>query len=95
MTHEQEEARDPSRALPLAERACSLEEAAGGPNLWQFLDTLVLAQHMTGDTAAAIENQRRAIELAPEDQREELKATLAKYEAALAAKTGAINDDQR
>jgi hypothetical protein len=60
-----------------------------------YLDTLALAQHMTSDTAATIENQRRAIELAPEDEREELNATLAKYEAALAAKTGAINDDQR
>jgi tetratricopeptide (TPR) repeat protein len=95
LTHGYEELRDPVAALGYAERARALEEAAGGSNLWMYLDTLARAKHMTGDTAAAIETQKRAIELVPEDEREELNATLAKYEAALAAKTGAINDDQR
>jgi hypothetical protein len=27
-----------------------VEESADGGNLWQYLDTLALAQHMNGDT---------------------------------------------
>ncbi len=46
-----------------------------------ILDTLALAQHLTGDTATAIETQRRVVELLPAD--ESLAETLARYEAAL------------
>ena len=53
-----EEVHDPVRALDLARRACSLEEAKGGGKLWTYLDTLALAQHLTGDTAAAIATQK-------------------------------------
>jgi hypothetical protein len=52
-----------------------------------YLDTLALAQHMTGDTAAAIETQERAISLMPEDADPEMATRLANYEAELAGKT--------
>ncbi|MCB9846086.1 MAG: tetratricopeptide repeat protein [Phycisphaeraceae bacterium] len=86
LTHEIEELRDPARALGYAERACALEEAANGASLWQYLDTLALAQHATGDTAAAIDTQRRAISLmSTPDADPEMHDRLAEYEAALAA----------
>jgi len=87
LTYEIEELRDPELALAYAGRACKAEEAAGGAKLWMCLDTLALAQHMTGDTAAAVENERRAISLlpsdAPEDARRALTANLQTFEAAL------------
>jgi hypothetical protein len=87
LTFEYEELRDSRRALPLAERACLLEEANNGDRLWMYLDTLALAQHMTGDTAAAIETQKRAISLMPENADPEMATRLANYEAELAGKT--------
>jgi tetratricopeptide (TPR) repeat protein len=53
-------------ALGLAERACALAEKGPGPN-FDFLDTLALAQHLTGDTEKAIETQKRALVLMPEE----------------------------
>ena len=53
-----------------------------------YLDTLSLAYHLTGDTAKAIENQKKAISLLPEGAsalRPSLEANLAKFEAALEA----------
>jgi Flp pilus assembly protein TadD len=50
-----------------------------------YLDSLALAQHMTGDTAAAVATQQRAIELAPDNDK--LKATLSTYESALEQQT--------
>jgi tetratricopeptide (TPR) repeat protein/tRNA A-37 threonylcarbamoyl transferase component Bud32 len=85
LTHEFEELWDPARALLLAERACRMEKEAGGAELWGYLDTLAMAQHLTGDTAAAVNTQRRAIELMPEDADPEMAERLAMYEAALAA----------
>ena len=63
---------------------------------WNYLDTLALAQHMTGDTAKAIETQRRALGLIPPEyyqQRKEMEDRLAEYEAAPAtqpASSGAV-----
>jgi tRNA A-37 threonylcarbamoyl transferase component Bud32/tetratricopeptide (TPR) repeat protein len=94
-----EELRDPARAIGLAERACAAAEAADGVDLWFCLDTLALAQHQTGDNTAAVTTQRRAISLMPEGSENKklgielapdnagLKATLEKYEAALAGET--------
>ncbi len=83
LKHGIEELRDPERALAYAERACAMEEAAGGA-IWQYLDTLALAQHLTGDTAAAVETQQRAISLMPSpDADPEMAERLAEYEAAL------------
>jgi tetratricopeptide (TPR) repeat protein len=86
LTHDFEELRDPALALRLAGRACHMEEESSGANLWGHLDTLALAQHRTGDTAAALDTQRRALELMPEGADPEMAERLATYEAALAAK---------
>ncbi len=50
-----------------------------------ILDTLALAQHLTGDTPAAIESEKKALSLLPADApgRDDYEATLAKFEAAL------------
>ncbi|MEK7730937.1 MAG: tetratricopeptide repeat protein, partial [Planctomycetota bacterium] len=87
LTIEARELRDPAGALPLAERACALAEERGTYGRWNYLDTLALAQHRTGDTAKAIETQRRALGLIPPEyhqQRKEFEQRLAEYEAALA-----------
>lgn len=87
LTPEYEQLGDPDKALVYARRACILEEGSGGNALWKYLDTLALAQHRTGDTAKAIETQRRAIWLIPESEgvatQEEFAANLRTYEAAL------------
>ena len=81
LTNEHAELRDPARALPLAQRAV---DKVGG-NDPAILVTLALAQHLTGDTAAAIETQKTALSLLPADARfrGDYEAALAKYEAAL------------
>ena len=59
------------------------------------LDTLSLAYHLTGDTAKAIENQKRAITLVPpaeSELRRGMEAALADYEAALAASGKPVQD---
>jgi tetratricopeptide (TPR) repeat protein len=89
LTHELEELRDPERALGYAERACAAQEEAGSAGSWRLLDTLALAQHRTGDTAAAVRTQRRALELMPEGEDPEAAVRLAEYEAALEATAGA------
>ena len=51
-----------------------------------FLDTLSLAYHLTGDTAKAIENQKKAIALLPPGEsslRTSLEGTLADFESGL------------
>jgi len=84
LTAEPETLRDPARALQFARRACARAEAEGNGALMYYLDTLALAQHMTGDDAAAVESQRRCIALFGESADPEMKASLAEYEAALA-----------
>ena len=84
LTNDIEELRDPARALGFARRACTLEEAAGGKELWSYLDTLALAQHRSGDTGAAVQTQRRAISLIPKENGDpDMPKRLAEYEAAL------------
>ncbi|MCA8982095.1 MAG: tetratricopeptide repeat protein [Planctomycetes bacterium] len=78
-----ERLRDPERALEFASRACALEEAREGLQLWMFLDTLASAQHATGDTTAAVATQKRALELMPEGADEGVQERLEEYEAAL------------
>ncbi|MHC5003328.1 MAG: hypothetical protein ACYTJ0_09405, partial [Planctomycetota bacterium] len=54
------------------------------PLLPDYLDTLALAQHRTGATAAAVETLRRSIALGPEgEDRSDRAERLAEYEAAL------------
>jgi tetratricopeptide (TPR) repeat protein len=71
------EHRDPARAVEHARRACELTQ-------WQiagFLDTLAVAHAAAGQFAEAIEYQRRAIELAGEDEKAEYRSRLELYEA--------------
>ena len=84
LKQEIEQIYDPARALAYAPRACAKEEAIGGVTLWRFLGTLALAQHRTGDTAAAVATQKRAIALMPDPSADPRMAErLAEYEAAL------------
>ncbi len=53
--------RDPKAALPLAERSVKMD---GGENP-DYLDTLAMAYHMTGDNKRAIETQQKAIAAFP------------------------------
>ncbi len=50
-----------------------------------ILDTLALAQHLTGDNLAAVETEKKALSLLPPDApgRSDYEAALAKFEAAL------------
>jgi tetratricopeptide (TPR) repeat protein len=71
------ELRDPARAIEFARRACELTQ-------WQiagFLDTLAVAHAAAGQFAEAIEQQRRALDLASEEEKAEYQARLALYEA--------------
>ncbi len=74
--------RDPGAALPLAIEA---NELTGHKNP-NFLDTLSLVYHLTGDTAKAVENQKKAIALLPPSEsslRTSLETALADFESAL------------
>ena len=85
LTNEHAELHDPARALRFAERACAKGEAIARGALWMYLDTLALTQHLTGDTPAAIETEKKALSLVPPEtpMRGELEAALAKFGAAL------------
>ena len=56
-----------------------------GGNDPAVLDTLALAQHLTGDTAAAIKTEKKALSLLPADApgRGDYEAALARFEASL------------
>ena len=74
--------RDPEQALVLAREANEMTNHEN-PN---YLDTLALAQHLTGDTPAAIETQTNALGRLPvdaPDRRDAFEAALARFEAAL------------
>jgi len=59
-----------------------------------YLDTLAPAQHKTGDTAAAIKTQKRAIQMAGENADSEMRSRLAEYQAALSGETEASSADE-
>ena len=64
LTREPSGSRDPQTALQLALKGAQ-KKGYKDPN---WLDTLSLAYHLTGDTTKAIENQRKAISLLPEGE---------------------------
>jgi tetratricopeptide (TPR) repeat protein len=69
--------RDPGRAIEFARRACELTQ-------WQiasFLDTLAAAYAAAGQFAEAVEQQRRAMELASEVEKADYRSRLELYEA--------------
>jgi serine/threonine protein kinase/Tfp pilus assembly protein PilF len=96
LQHYYEEFRDPPRALPLAQRACDIARRHHDENLWRWLDTLALAQHLTDDNAAAIETQRDALQRLPDDtkpeERRALKEALERYESAVKARREEADD---
>ncbi len=78
LTCEPDDLRDPEAALPIAQRAVEISDAQA-PNI---LDTLSLAQKMTGDLDRAIETQREAVALLPPgdwQRRAEFGTTLADF----------------
>jgi tetratricopeptide (TPR) repeat protein len=89
LTIEPEAWRDPVAALAAAERACTIERAAGpdggvGASLWEYLDSLALARAATGDFAGAHQAQAEAVRLIPaggEEYRAEMEQRLREYEA--------------
>ncbi len=89
LTCEPPEFRDPPAALRVAQRVCSEAAIAGNRAPFLYLDTLALAQHMTGDPVSAVGTQQRAITLLPTGVSATLRMgfeqRLAEYEAALAA----------
>lgn len=85
LTVEPASLQDAAAALPAAVRACEKERAAKGKDLWQYLDTLALAQFRTGAPASAAASQKEAISLVPKEGegfREEMEGRLKQYEAA-------------
>jgi len=90
LTREPANSREPHAALKLA---LEISEKTGYENPG-ILDTLSLAYHLTGDTAKAIENQKKAIALLPEGEsqlRAGMEEALVKFEAALRVETGYSN----
>jgi tetratricopeptide (TPR) repeat protein len=82
LTCEPSELQDPQVALRFALEANEMT----GFEIAVFLDTLALAYHRTGQTATAIETQRKALALLPEREthsRAEFEQRLAEFEAAL------------
>ena len=94
LTAEPADLRDPATALVFAQRACSGEQERGGPDLWDYLDTLARAWSENGDLAAAVATERRALALVDEGrpEREGLQRQLAEYESRLAAEGGGDHD---
>ncbi len=93
LTCEPADLRDPEAALPFAIRANDLTDHEDPA----YLDTLSLAYHLTGDTAQAIENQKKAIALLPPGEssmRSPLEAALADFEAALEQSQGVTARDK-
>jgi tetratricopeptide (TPR) repeat protein/tRNA A-37 threonylcarbamoyl transferase component Bud32 len=80
------ELRDPETSLRLAREANDMTNH----KVPRYLDTLSLAYYQTGDTARAIENQKKAIALLPSEQsplRAGIEENLAMFEAALEAES--------
>ncbi len=72
------EPKDLNLALAAATQASTIEGDKDG----SIIDTLARVHFLKGNKAKAIELQKKAIELAPEELKESLKASLAEYEAA-------------
>jgi len=87
LTRDIEGLRDPDRAVEFAQRDVDVARAKKGRADPRSLDTLALARHLAGDTAGAIETQKRAIaRLSPraaKTVRAAYEANLRTYEAAL------------
>ena len=71
----------------MAQRASNIARHKKSARLYVYLNTLALAQLQNGDTEAAVETQREAIELmpdsAPKEEQEHYQKCLERYESAL------------
>ena len=88
LTCEPADLRDPESALRFAFEANELTRFENP----SYLDTLALAYNMTGNSAKAIETQKRALALLPEGDsptRKEIEQRLAEFEAAWKGKSTA------
>jgi hypothetical protein len=80
LTEEQYEDQYDELALRISQRSNELTDHG----VWQYVDTLALAKFKTGDAAAAIELEKKALSLCNDaSQTLELKKALARFEAAL------------
>jgi hypothetical protein len=91
LTVKPESLRSPRAALEAATRASDLERAHKGARLWEYLDTLALAQFSTGAPATAAATQREAIGLLTPEKaavyKAQMDARLKEYEKAGASST--------
>lgn len=71
----------------IAQRAAERANELTRHQSWAYLDTLALARFENGDVSGAIELQKKAIELAAERNRDELRQRLSRFEAARKAKS--------
>ena len=89
LTRNIDELQDPARAVEFAQRAVDVAQAENARDTYKNLDLLALAQHQSGDTAKAVETQKRAIAVIPERANPGL---LAKYEAHLSTYQAALKE---
>ncbi|HEY7327121.1 MAG TPA: tetratricopeptide repeat protein [Gemmataceae bacterium] len=76
-TNPRPEQRDPEKAIDFARRACELTQG----QIAGFLDTLAAAYAAAGKFAEAVEQQRRALERAGDNEKAEYRSRLELYEA--------------
>ena len=69
--------RDGKKAVDYAKQAIKIS----GDKDWNFLDTLAAALAENGDFDEAVVNQKKAIKLAPEDDKSDYQARLKLYES--------------
>jgi tetratricopeptide (TPR) repeat protein len=98
LTRDLEELRNPDLAVEFAQHAVTIAQERNKRREHQYLNVLALAQHQAGDTARAIETQKRAISLMPEKFDEVIRAeyddNLRTYEAAMEAQSGEAAADK-
>jgi len=83
LTEEEYGGRFAELALRLSERSNELTEHS----IWAYVDTLALAKFETGDVAAAVELERKALELCSDSSnRRTVERALQRFEAALAGR---------
>ncbi|QEG22515.1 tetratricopeptide repeat protein [Mariniblastus fucicola] len=73
----EEDFRDGKKAVEYAKKAVGIS----GDKDWNFIDTLAAALAENGDFEAAVESQKKAVELAPEDEKSGYQARLELYQS--------------
>ena len=81
-TTELPDLRDPEKAVTLAKRACELTQFQD----WSCLSTLAAAHAEAGDLSLAANWAKKALEGAPESEREDLERLIQVYEASVKRK---------